>query len=146
MLPKITHLFRITRDPELRYGQSGTALCKLGLVASDKYKDKETTLWLDATAFGKTAELLNSTRKGQRIFITGRLQTDQWINSEGQKQSKTTMTIEGFEYVEKRDDSQPQQPPVHYENANGQPMPPPQQQMPQNTSPGFDINEDEIPW
>jgi single-strand DNA-binding protein len=148
MLPKITHIFRLTREPELKYTQSGTALCKVGLVASEKYKDKETTLFIDATAFGKTAEFLNNVSKGQRVFVTGRLQTGEWQDQTGQKRSKTTMTIESFEYVEKREDGQRGQQDPQYEQqyvlagsthdaGRG---------MPQNTLPEIEVNEDEIPF
>jgi single-strand DNA-binding protein len=148
MLPKITHVFRLTRDPELKYTQSGTALCKVGLVASEKYKDKETTLFVDATAFGKTAEFLNNVSKGQRVFVAGRLQTDEWQDQTGQKRSKTTMTIENFEYVEKREDGQRTQHAPQYEQQN---VPAGSTQdagrgIPQNTMPGIDVSEETIPF
>ena len=108
MLPKICHVFRLSRDPELRYTTSGTTVCKVGLVASEKRNQDETTLWLDGTAFGKTAEFLNNVRKGQRVFIVGRLQTDQWTDNNGGKRSRTALIIESFEYIEKKEE--PQQP------------------------------------
>ena len=101
MLPKISHLFRLVKEPDLRYGASGTAVCKLYLVASEKYKEKETALWLGATAFGKTAEFIANVQKGQRVFCTGKLQTDEWTDQQGQKQSRITMLIDSFDYVEK---------------------------------------------
>jgi single-strand DNA-binding protein len=148
MLPKITHIFRLTREPELKYTQSGTALCKVGLVASEKYKDKETTLFIDATAFGKTAEFLNNVSKGQRVFVTGRLQTDEWQDQTGQKRSKTTMTIENFEYVEKREAGHRSQQAPQYEQ---QYVPVGSTQdagrgMPQNTLHEIDISEETIPF
>ena len=108
MLPKICHVFRLSRDPELRYTAGGTTVCKVGLVASEKRGEDETTLWIDGTAFGKTAEFLNNVRKGQRVFVTGRLQTDRWTDNSGGSRSRTTMIIENFEYIEKRE--APQQP------------------------------------
>jgi single-strand DNA-binding protein len=87
---------------------------KLGLAASEKYKDKETQLFLDATAFGKTAEFIATVSKGQRIFATGKIQTDQWEDKNtGDKRSKVSMIIESFDYVEKRD-SATQQPAADY--------------------------------
>ena len=156
MLPKITHLFRLTREPELRYSQSGTALCKIGLVASEKYKGKENTIFLDATAFGNIAELINNVQKGQRIFVTGRLQTDEWQDSNGQKRSKISMTIESFEYVEKWDNShqseqqysQPQEgynaPQAQYQQQQSYAQP--QTRMPENTIPEIDISDSGIPF
>jgi single-strand DNA-binding protein len=111
MLAKVTGLFRLTRDAELTYAQSGTAVLKLGLVNSEKYNDKETTLFLDATAFGKPAEIINqyAGTKGTQIFLTGKLQTDQWTDQSGQKRSKVTMIVEGFDFVSnKNGGNQPQ--------------------------------------
>lgn len=157
MLPKICHVFRLSRDPELRYTTSGTALCKAGLVASEKRGQDETTLWIDGTAFGKTAEFLHNVRKGQRVFITGRLQTDQWTDNSGGKRSRTALIIENFEYIEKREAS-PQPygggqaytsppanpaPTVEYQDAHGnvtgrEPMPP--------QGAGPDVSEEDIPF
>lgn len=103
MLPKINHVFRLTREPELRISQTGVSICKVGLAASEKYSDKETQLFIDGTAFKKTAEMLNTVQKGQRVFVSGKLQTDSWVDQSGQKQSRTTMIIEQFEFIEKRD-------------------------------------------
>ena len=74
-LPKIQNVFRLTREPELKYAQSGTALCKVGLACSEKYKDKETQLFIDGTAFNKTAEMLNTVQKGHRVLVVGKINT-----------------------------------------------------------------------
>ena len=110
MLPKISHLFRLVKDVDSRFTQDGLQVCSLYLVASEKYKDKEKAIWLSATAFGKTAEFIANIKKGQRIFVTGKLQTDEWQNQQGEKQSKITMIIDSFDYVEKREDTPAQRP------------------------------------
>lgn len=102
MLPKVNFLARLTRDTELLYAQNGTAICKLGLACSEKYGEKETQLFIDAVAFGKTGEMLNKVQKGHRIFISGKIQTDQWQDNQGQKKSKISLVIESFEFVEKK--------------------------------------------
>ena len=101
MLAKINGVFRLTRDAELRYTQSGQALVKLGLACSEKFKDKETTLFIDAVAFSKPAELINqyAGRKGIQISLSGKLQTEQWVDQNQQKRSKISMTIESFEFL-----------------------------------------------
>jgi len=118
MLAKIQGVFRLTRDLELRYLQDGTPVAKLGLACSEKYKEKETTLFLEASVFGKISEILNqyAGSKGAQIFLTGKLKTEQW-EKDGQKHSKIVMMIEDFQFVEKRD-AQPQQnqaPTYHHE-------------------------------
>ena len=110
MLPKVNSIFRLAKPTDLRYSASGVAVCKLYLVASEKYKDKESTLWIGSTAFGKTAEFIATIQKGQRVFISGKIQTDEWTNQQGEKQSRITMLIDSFEYIEKRDNAtQPNQ-------------------------------------
>ena len=100
MLIKITHLFRISRPLELKYSQAGNAFGNVGLVCSEKYKDKETVLWVNATAFGKTAELISNMPKGAQIFVEGKLSTDEWMDQQGAKKSKTVLTIDRFEFVD----------------------------------------------
>jgi len=104
MLCKCNGLFRLTRDMEITQTSSGMAIGKLGLACSEKYKDKETVLFLDATSFGKQAEILNqyAGTKGTQIYLSGKLQTDSWTDKEGNKKSKTVMIVEGFEYRTKK--------------------------------------------
>ena len=94
-LPKIQHVYRLTRDPEAKYNQSGVCICKVGLAASEKYKEQERTLFIDATAFGKTGELIaQSVKKGHRIFVFGKLQTDSWQDYQtGQNRSKISRKL-----------------------------------------------------
>lgn len=146
-------MFRLTREPELRYSQSGTALCKVGLAASEKYGDKETQLFIDGTAFKKTAEMLNTVQKGHRILVTGKINTDSWQDQQGQNRSKTVMTIESFEFVEKRDSNAQS----HVNQQQGYQAPQQDYQQPQQhreqpqqdykaQQPIPDIDEDEIPF
>ncbi len=102
-LAKVNGLFRLTRDMELVNTQGGTIIGKLGLVCSEKYKEKETTLFLDAVCFSKTAEILNqyAGSKGTQIYLSGKLQTESWADNNGQKRSKVSMTIESFDFVSK---------------------------------------------
>lgn len=134
-LAKVTGLFRLTRDAELRYSGSGSAVLKLGLACSEKFGDKETKLLIDATAFGKPAEIINqyAGTKGTQIFLAGKLQTESW-EKDGQRQYKTTMVIEGFDFVSNGKQER-KAPEVGYEK-----------KMPQSNLPEIDINEDCIPF
>ena len=104
MLCKITHLFRISRPLDLQYGREGNAFGSVGLVCSEKFKEKEMTLWMNGTAFGKTAQLIATMPKGSQIFVEGKLSTDSWIAKDGSKKTKTALTIERFQFVDKRSD------------------------------------------
>ena len=147
-LCKVNGLFRLTRTAELKYTQDGKAILKLGLACSEKFGDKETQLFLDATAFGKPAEILNqyAGTKGTQIFLSGKLQTDMW-EKEGVKQSKISMIIESFDFVSDQNKSDNQQAP-QYQHTDYQPRPEAKREMPTGTLPIIDIDEDdsEIPF
>lgn len=159
MLAKVNGLFRLTRDMELINTQSGTTIGKLGLVCSEKYKDKETTLFIDGVCFGKTAEILSqyAGSKGTQIYLSGKLQTESWQDNNGQKRSKISMTIEGFDFVSNKNQSNSQQqqsyqaPTPTYQNTQGQQVT--QQQYQQNQQqqmpmqpPVIDIDENDVPF
>jgi single-strand DNA-binding protein len=101
----------LTRDPELRYLPSNSAVVALSIAVNRKWKNQqgqpqEEVSYIDCEAFGKTAETINQYfRKGQPIFIEGRLKLDQWTDKEGQKRSKLKVIAESFSFVGgKRDD------------------------------------------
>ena len=70
---------RLCRDIDLRYIPSGTALAKFGLAINEKWKDKETTVFVDITVWGKQAENCSEyLTKGSQVAIDGRLTFSQW--------------------------------------------------------------------
>jgi single-strand DNA-binding protein len=85
---------RLTRDPELKYLQNGTACCKLGLAATRMFKNSdgskgEETLFINITAWRKLAEYCGETyKKGAPIYVEGRLKSDSWEDkATGQKRT-----------------------------------------------------------
>lgn len=82
-----------TRDVELKYLPSGTAVAELGLAINDKRKDAsgqwvEETTFVDVTLFGRTAEVASEyLSKGAPALIEGRLKLDTW-EKDGRKLSK----------------------------------------------------------
>lgn len=89
----VTITGNVTRDPELKYVASGTALCTLGLACGHRYmKDNE---WVedpgfyDVTIWAELAEnVAASVGKGARVTVTGRLSYRQWETEDGQRRSK----------------------------------------------------------
>lgn len=103
----------LTRDPELKYLPSQTAIVEFGLAVNRKWKSKdgtdgEETCFVDCTAFGKTAEVMNQyLAKGRPVFIEGRLKLDQWQDSKtGANRSKLRVVVENFQFVGGRQDGQ----------------------------------------
>jgi len=96
----------LTRDPELAYTASGTALCKFGMAINRTWTDRQTnekreeTCFVDCTAFGRTGENINQyMTKGRPLLVEGRLQFSQWTNQEGQKRSKLAVVAENFTFL-----------------------------------------------
>jgi single-strand DNA-binding protein len=94
----------ITRDPEVRYTPSGTAVVEFNVAVNRKWKDrsgemKEEVNFINCIAWGKTAENINQYfQKGSPILIEGRIKVDQWEDPDGKKRSKTKVLIERFNF------------------------------------------------
>lgn len=93
-LNKVILAGNLTRDPELRFLPSGMAVCKLGLASNRRFRDKagenrEETLFINATCWGKTAEFVGEQfKKGRAVIIEGRLHMNEWDDKNtGQKRS-----------------------------------------------------------
>ena len=90
---------RLTRDSELRYTPSGTAVTDV-VIASNRIWSKdserqEETTFVDVTIWGKQAESLHTYLvKGRHLMIVGRLKRNKWETEEGDKRSKLTMVAE----------------------------------------------------
>lgn len=99
---------RLGQDPELKYLDSGTALCS-GSVAVPRPTGKgqeKITDWIRFTAWGKTAEALaNWGRKGNRIIVSGRIQVDDWQDKEGNKRNSVSINAREIQFVDWPDDS-----------------------------------------
>jgi len=102
---KVMLIGNLTRDPELRYLQSGMAVCDFGLAVNRTWRNpageqKEEVLFVDLTAWGKQAETVSEyLQKGNPIFVEGRLKMDQWTGQDGQKRSKMTVVVERFQFL-----------------------------------------------
>ena len=107
---KVLLMGNLTRDVQLKYLPSQTAVAEFGLACNRKFRtangeDREEVTFVDVTAFGKQAEVLNQyMTKGKPIFIEGRLKYDQWEDKNGGgKRHKLTVVVENFQFVGGRD-------------------------------------------
>ena len=150
----------LTRDIEMKYSQSGSAIASTGIAVSKKFKKQdgsqgEKTLFVDITAFSRQAEIMNQyLRKGSHVLIDGALSFDTW-EKDGSKRSKHSVTVENLQMLGNKEDNS---------NQNTQNTPQEQQQeystnaSTQNTKndlneqhpntpmPEIDIDEDSIPF
>lgn len=94
----------LTRDPELKYTPSGTAVSDIGLAVNDRRKGPtgewiDETTFVDITLWGRTAEIASEyLSKGSSALIEGRLKLDTW-ESDGQKRSKLKVIGEKLQLV-----------------------------------------------
>src|SRR5271170_3348755 len=107
---KVLLMGNLTRDPQLKYLPSQTAVAEFGIACNRRFKsaqgeDREEVTFVDCAAFGKTGELINQYfTKGKPIFIEGRLKLDQWEDKQGGgKRSKMSVVVENFQFVGGRD-------------------------------------------
>lgn len=87
-------LGNLTRDPELRYTSSGKPVATFNVAATNTYIDsnnetKEQTAFINCVAWGKIGEAVGACKKGERLFVEGRLQTRSYEDSNGQKKYVT---------------------------------------------------------
>ncbi|MDD5063556.1 MAG: single-stranded DNA-binding protein [Phycisphaerae bacterium] len=102
---KVLLMGNLTRDPQLSYTPSQTAVVDFGLAVNRKWKgqdgeNKEETCFVDCRAFGRTAENINKyLTKGRPLFVEGRLTFDSWTAQDGTKRSKHRITVENFQFL-----------------------------------------------
>ncbi len=95
----------LTRDPQLSYTPSNTPVCEFGLATNRKWRAqdgnmKEEVCFVDVTAFGKQAEVINQyMSKGRSILVEGRLKYRQWTDKEGKNRSKLDVVVENFTFL-----------------------------------------------
>lgn len=95
----------LTRNPEIRYTPSGTAVADLGLAINENFKNKagetvEQTCFVDVVVWGRQAETSSEyLQKGSPVFVEGRLQLDQWENQQGEKRSKMRVRADRVQFL-----------------------------------------------
>ncbi len=88
------------RDPEVKYTPSGMAICEFSVAVSEKRKDKETTEWFNVVFFNKAAETIGKyVKKGNAIYVDGRIQTQTWEDNNGNKHYKTQLIGNNFQFL-----------------------------------------------
>lgn len=92
---KVILVGRLGQDPEVRYAPSGTAVANFTIATNEVRRDRdgnnqEITDWHKIVAFGKTAEFLEQyIKKGDMIYVEGKLQTRSWEDKDGVKRYVT---------------------------------------------------------
>ena len=106
---KVILMGRLTRDPEVRYSQSGEnslAIARYTLAVDRRFKrngDDQTADFIGCVAFGRNAEFAEKDfRQGLKVVVTGRNQTGSYTNKDGVKVYTTEVIVEEQEFAESR--------------------------------------------
>ena len=88
---------RLGRDPEIKYTQSGKAVTNF-TIAVNGYKDD--VQWVNCVAWEKLAEICGKyLTKGKQVYVSGRQQTRQWEDQDGNKKYTTEIVIENMQML-----------------------------------------------
>jgi single-strand DNA-binding protein len=104
-LNKVLLIGNLTRDPELRYVPSGTAVATFTLAVNRVYKGqdgekKEETSFIRIVVWGRRAEVCGEyLSKGSPVFVEGRLQSRNWESQDGQKRSTTEVIADNVQFL-----------------------------------------------
>ena len=93
---------RLTKDVDLRYSNNQTAVGRFTLAVDRHDKDKNCD-FINCIAFGKSAENLEKyVKKGNKVAISGRIQTGSYTNKDGNKVYTTDVVAERVEFIESK--------------------------------------------
>lgn len=172
MYNRVILVGNLTRDVELRYLPSGSAIAKFGLATNRRYKrqDGNTTdevCFIDINLFGRTAEVANQyLRKGSKVLIEGQLLLESWVDQSGQKRSRHSVTADSMQMLDSKSQATNsydgyEQHNQSYDAPQGYNNPPIQQKQNQqrhqgqdeygnnnnaNNIPEIDINDEDVPF
>ena len=100
---KIMLVGRLTKDPELRYTQSGTAVTSFTLAVNRRFSKEKEADFINCVAWQKTGEFLAEYfKKGSALGLEGRLQVRTYDSENGQKHWVTEVVAEQVEFVERK--------------------------------------------
>ena len=137
MINNVVLIGRLTRDVDLRYTPQNQAVGQFKLAVNRNFKNQNGEYdadFINCVIWGKSAEnFTNWTKKGNLVGITGRVQTRNYENQQGQRVYVTEVVAESFQLLEKRDNSANQ-------NSMAEQMPPSFAGNP------MDIKDDDLPF
>lgn len=108
---KVIAMGRVTKEPEVRYTQSGKCVCTFIIAVNREFKNEDGNYDADfvpVVVWGKAAELAgNSLDKGHRILVEGRLQNRSYEAKDGSKRYIAEIISQNIEFVERKSDVKP---------------------------------------
>ena len=111
MINKAILVGNLGADPEVRQTQTGSSVAIFNIATTSKWKDRdgqlqEQTEWHRIVAFGRLAEICGQyLRKGSKVYVDGRIQTQQWNDREGNKRFTTQVVAQEMKILDSRGES-----------------------------------------
>lgn len=108
---KVILIGHLGKDPEVRYLEGGTAVANFTLATTESYKDKsgnkvDQTEWHNVVVWRGLAQIAEKyLKKGQQVYIEGKLRTRSWDDKEGNKRYTTEIVADNMTMLSKRDES-----------------------------------------
>ena len=115
---KVVLVGHLGGDPETRYTPSGAAVANFNMATNESWRDangelQDKTEWHRCVMFGKSAELAGELlKKGQLVYLEGKLQTRNWEDKDGVKRYTTEVVCDMFTMLGRRMDNTGQADPV----------------------------------
>lgn len=101
-LNRVQLIGNVGKDPDIRFTQDGRPIASFSIATSESWRDKqgmnqEKTEWHRIVVFGKLAEIIQQyVRRGNKLFLEGKLQTRKWTDNQGQERYTTEVVVDGF--------------------------------------------------
>ena len=101
---KVIIVGNLGRDPEVRYAQSGTAICNLNIAVTERVKQgdkyEDATEWFRVVLFGKQAEsAAQYLAKGRQVYIEGKLRTKKYKDKDGTEKASTEVVADVMQFI-----------------------------------------------
>ena len=131
---KVIVVGRLTRDPDVRYTQTGKAVSNFSVAVESGFGDNKRTDFIPVVVWDKLAEICgNNLTKGRRVLVEGRMQISEY-EKDGQKRRTTDVVAQNVEFLDGKKDTKEQG----------------EQPMGQNMAGGYDVSsigtDEEFEW
>ncbi|MBC7568787.1 MAG: single-stranded DNA-binding protein [Spirosoma sp.] len=160
-LNKVIIIGNVGNDPDVRYLDGGSVVAKFSVATNERYTTRsgeqvESTEWFRVEVWNDQAKTIEKyVRKGQQIYVEGRLKTETYMDKEGKERFSLNVRATTFQFLggpnDRQDDGSEQPQPVRQQAAPApaKPAPARQQSAPaQQPAPAFESNgnDDDLPF
>lgn len=152
MINRVVLVGRLTKDPDLRYTQNGTAVANFTIACNKPFKkdgEEQQADFINCVIWRKPAEsLANYMSKGSLIGVEGSIQTRNYDDSDGKRVYVTEVLVASVQFLESKNKSQNQEPnhQPSYQPANQSSYQQTQQASPHENLEPIDISDDDLPF